>query len=77
MKIVEHPDLRTFVERELYRDQSPENIAGRIKTHERHLPHTSKESIYRSLAACTGDESNITAAQKKPDGEDVGYRHRN
>jgi len=65
MKIVEHPDLRTFVERELYRDQSPENIAGRIKTHERHLPHTSKESIYRYIGSVYGRRIEYHRSTKK------------
>jgi IS30 family transposase len=65
MKIVEHPDLRTFVERELYRDQSPENIAGRIKTHERHLPHTSKESIYRYIGSVYGRRIEYHRVKKK------------
>ncbi len=65
MKIVEHPDLRTFVERELWRDQSPENIAGRIKTHERHLPHTSKESIYRYIGSVYGRRIEYHRTKKK------------
>ena len=65
MKIVEHPDLRSFVERELYRDQSPENIAGRIKTHEHRLPHTSKESIYRYIGSVYGRRIEYHRTKKK------------
>jgi transposase, IS30 family len=65
MKIVGHPDLRTFVERELYRDQSPENIAGRIKTHEHHLPHIGKESIYRYVCSVYGRRIEYHRAKKK------------
>ena len=65
MKIIEHPDLRTFVERELYRDQSPENIAGRIKTRERHLPRISKESIYRYIGSVYGRRIEYHRAHKK------------
>lgn len=65
MKIVEHPDLRTFVERELYSDQSPENIAGRIKAHEHYLPHTSKESIYRYIGSAYGRRIEYHRTKKK------------
>ena len=54
MKIVERPDLKMFVETQLYRDQSPENIAGRIRTHEKQIPRISKESIYRYIASPYG-----------------------
>lgn len=62
---MECPELRTFVERELYRDQSPENIAGRIKTYERHLPHISKESIYRYIGSVYGRRIEYHRAKKK------------
>lgn len=65
MKIVEHPDLKVFVERELYRDQSPENIAGRIKTHEKRIPHISKESIYRYVRSVYGRRIEYHRAKKK------------
>lgn len=65
MKIVEHPALRTFVERELWRDQSPENIAGRIKTREHYLPHTSKESIYRYMSSVYGRRIEYHRTKKK------------
>jgi len=65
MKIVECPDLRTFVERELWRYQSPENIAGRIKTHEHHLPRTSKESIYRYIGSVYGRRIEYHRSKKK------------
>mgnify|MGYP001577864607 FL=1 len=65
MKVVENPDLRAFVEWELYHDQSPENIAGRIKTHERHLPPISKESIYRYLKSVYGRRIEYLRTRKK------------
>lgn len=65
MKIVEHPDLRTFVERELCHDQSPENIAGRIKTHEKHVPQISKESIYRYIGSVYGRRIEYHRSRKK------------
>lgn len=54
MKIVKSTALRTFVEIELLADQSPENIAGRIRTHEPDLPFVSKNTIYRFLESVYG-----------------------
>ena len=65
MKIVECPELRAFVERELYRDQSPENVAGRIKMHEKHLPSISKESIYRYIGSVYGRRIEYHRTKKK------------
>lgn len=65
MKIVGHPDLRAFVEKHLYDDQSPENIAGRIKTHEGHLPHISKESVYRYIKSPYGRRIEYHRTKKK------------
>lgn len=68
MKIVEHSDLRKFVEEMLYDDQSPANIAGRIKRHEKHLPTISKDSIYRFIESVYGRriESHRKKRKKKP-----------
>jgi len=65
MKIVERPDLKAFVERELYRGQSPENIAGRIKAHEKCLPRIGKESIYRYIGSVYGSQIEYRRAKKK------------
>lgn len=65
MKIVERPELKAFVEQELYRDQSPENIAGRIKAHEKHLPRISKESVYRYIGSVYGRRIEYHRAKKK------------
>ena len=54
MKIVEHPQLQTFVEEQLYDDQSPPNIAGRIRKYEKHLPNVSKNSLYRFIESVYG-----------------------
>lgn len=54
MKIVKHGELRTYVDGNLYADQSPEAIAGRIKTHEKRLPSVSKDSIRRYIASIYG-----------------------
>lgn len=54
MKIVGSPELRSFVERNLYDNQSPLNISGRIKKHERSLSPVSKDSIYRYIKSVYG-----------------------
>ncbi|MEK7082783.1 MAG: IS30 family transposase [Patescibacteria group bacterium] len=54
MKIVGNPKLQEFVDEKLYDDQSPENISGRIKKHEKHLPPVSKDSIYRYISSVYG-----------------------
>ncbi len=54
MKIVEHTDLKDFIEKSLYDGQSPENIAGRIRKREKHLPRIGKDSIYGFIASVYG-----------------------
>lgn len=54
MKIVAYPALRVFVEQKLMEGRSPESIAGRIKRHEKHLPHISPDSILRFLKSVYG-----------------------
>ena len=54
MKIVEHTQLRKFVEELLYDDQSPENIAGRIKKYAKRVPTISKDSVYRFIKSVHG-----------------------
>jgi len=53
-KIVGNFALREFVEEKLYDDQSPINIAERIKKHEKYLAPVSKESIYRYIKSAYG-----------------------
>ena len=53
-KIVENTKLRDLVEKMLYDDNSPSNIAGRITKHERYLPAISKDSIYRYIKSVYG-----------------------
>lgn len=53
-KIIENKELEKFILEHLYDGQSPANIAGRIKKKEKHLPHISKESIYRFIASIYG-----------------------
>lgn len=54
MKIAEHGELKRYVEDNLYGDQSPEAIAGRIYKHEKHLPSISKDSIRRYIKSPHG-----------------------
>ena len=54
MKIVQNRKLNDFVEDKLYDGQSPPNISGRIKKHEKHLPFVSKDSIYRYIKSVYG-----------------------
>lgn len=54
MKIVEHNDLKAFVEKHLLDGQSPGNIAGRIRKREKHLPHIGKDSVYRFVSSVYG-----------------------
>lgn len=54
MKIVGNPQLQKFVEKGLYDDQSPQNIAGRIKKHEKYLSTVSKDSVYRFIRSVYG-----------------------
>jgi len=53
-KIVDIPKLRDLVEKMLYDDNSPANIAGRIANHEKHLPSVSQDSIYRYISSVYG-----------------------
>lgn len=54
MKIVGNAKLQEFLDEKLYDDQSPENISGRIKKHEKYLPSVSKDSIYRYIGSVYG-----------------------
>ena len=65
MKIVEHDDLRDFITKCLYDGQSPENIAGRIKTKEKHLPSIGKDAIYTFIASIYGRRIEYARNKKK------------
>jgi IS30 family transposase len=54
MKIQEYDDLRRYVRKALFDDQSPEAIAERITKREKHLPSISKNAIYRYIASPYG-----------------------
>lgn len=64
-KIVNHQELKQFVEQSLLDGQSPEAIAGRIKYHERHLPNVSKDTIYRFLRSPYGKVIGLKLRKKK------------
>ena len=54
MKIVKDIQLREFVDKNLYADQSPRAIAGRLKKREKYLPYASKDSICRYIKSVYG-----------------------
>ncbi len=65
MKIVEHDELRRFVEQSLYDGQFPGNIAGRIRKREKHLPSIGKDSIYRFIGSIYGRKIESFRNKKK------------
>lgn len=62
---MDNSKLRDFVEERLYDDQSPENIAKRIKKHEKHLPDVSKDSIYRYIKSVYGRRIEYYRSKRK------------
>jgi len=62
---VQNARLREFVETKLYGDQSPANIAGRIKKHEKDLFYVSKNSIYRFIKSPYGRRIEYHRNQRK------------
>lgn len=64
-KIIEHKELRIFVEEKLYDDQSPRAISGRLKNLERRLPYISKNSIYRYVQSPYGRAIEIHRKKRK------------
>ncbi len=67
MKIVGHAGLRSLVEELLYDDQSPENIAGRVRKYAKRLPTISKDGVYRFIKSVYGRriESHRNARKQK------------
>ena len=65
MKIVEHDDLRKFVETSIYDGQCPGNIAGRIRKKEKQLPPIGKDSIYRFIQSVYGRKIESFREKKK------------
>lgn len=54
MKVEEHGDLRRYVAEKMELDWSPEQIAGRIRMIDRHLPRVSTDGIYKFIRSCYG-----------------------
>lgn len=54
LKVVSHPELRTYVEEKLKEEWSPELIAGRIREIDRHLPRVSPKAIYAFVYSVYG-----------------------
>ena len=54
MRVVEHPELKTYVEEKLAADWSPEEIAGRIQEVETRLPYASFRAIYKFVRSVYG-----------------------
>lgn len=53
-KIVRNTKLQAYVEEQLYDDQSPQAIAGRLKRYEKKLSYASKNTIYRYIQSPYG-----------------------
>lgn len=62
---MEHARLRTFVEENLYDDQSPPAIAGRLKRQPKKIPSVSKDSIYRYIKSPYGRRIEIYREKKR------------
>ena len=65
-KIVRDKALNDFVDKNLYDDQSPEAIAGRLKNVEENLEYVSKDSIYRYIKSVYGRRIESYRKKKKP-----------
>ena len=65
MKIIKNSVLRQFIEKELFRNQSPSNISGRIKKHEKHLTSVSKNIVYRYIKSPYGRRIEAHRKNKK------------
>ena len=65
MKIVDTPELRAYVERHLYADQSPEMIAGRLRCVDTYLPYVSKNTIYDYMGSVYGRKVEVYRQQQK------------
>lgn len=74
MKIVGDARLRTFVESNLFDDQSPVNLSKRIKKRETRLPAISKNSIYRFIESPYGRKVEAYRNKKRPRRRRAGTR---
>jgi transposase, IS30 family len=56
MKINEHPALKVYIIAGLQKHQTPEQISGRLKEVDIHLPYVSKKAIYEWLYTAHGQQ---------------------
>jgi IS30 family transposase len=54
MKVAERSELKAYVEAGLREDWSPEEIAGRIKERDTHIPYVSRGAIYKFVRSPYG-----------------------
>lgn len=54
MKIVGHPTLRSYVEERIKEDWSPEEVSGRLKEVDVHLPYASFRAVYKFVYSVYG-----------------------
>jgi IS30 family transposase len=66
MKIVSDTQLRQFIEKHLYDDQSPKAISGRIKHREKNVNYVSKNSIHRYIKSVYGRKIEAYRKNRKP-----------
>lgn len=59
MKIVNDKDLKEFIDKKLFDDQSPRAISGRIKKEEKNIQNISKDSIHRYIKSVYGRKIEI------------------
>lgn len=64
-RIINHGNLRSFVESNLLDGQSPEAISGRLKYREKFLPYVSKDAIYQYLRSPYGKIIGLNLKKKK------------
>jgi transposase, IS30 family len=65
MKIVSDQELQKSVDMFLLKGESPQNISGRVKKHEKSLPPVSKNSIYRYIKSPYGRKIEAWRKKKK------------
>ena len=66
MKIVDDKQLRRFVDNNLYDEQSPPAISGRLKHHEKNLGYVSKTAIYDYISSIHGRKIEFFLKSVKP-----------
>lgn len=65
MKIVGNDNLKEFVDENLYDDQSPKAIAGRLKHQKECVGYVSKNSIYRYIKSVYGRRIEVYRDKRK------------